>query len=73
MKVILMLTIKMTPLSFIILETMTFYDFDSQYEYLENYYGYTDQAIGLVPQNNQTLNKKRSLESTQETTHTEST
>ena len=29
----------MTPLSFIILETMTFYDFDSQYEYLENYYG----------------------------------
>ena len=32
----------------------------------------TDQEIGLVPQNNQTLNKKRSLESTQETAHTES-
>ena len=39
------------------LETISFYDYDSPYEYLENcYWEKTDHAIGLVHQDNQTVN-----------------
>ena len=41
----------------LLLETITFYDFDSPYEYLENcYWEKTDQTIRLVHQDNQTVN-----------------